>query len=90
MQTELALIRSNIKVDELIFNWDKCKIINELSEKYIIHGFMDDKLETVESVFKNCAVKHCFLVSKAYNINSAISDGIIRIAEAFDAAKYLK
>jgi hypothetical protein len=90
IQTELSLIRNNITVDELIFNWDKCKVINDLSEKYIIHAFMDDKLETVESVFKNCNVKHTFLVSKAYNLNLKITEGIIRIADPFDSAKVLR
>jgi hypothetical protein len=90
IQTEISLIRNGIIVDEMIFNWDKCKIINELAEKYIIHAFVDDKLDTIESVFKNCSVKNVCLLSKAYNINAKISDGITRVTNPFDIAKMLR
>jgi len=87
--TELALAINNIPYYKLIFNWDKCKVINELSEKFEVIGFCDDKLSTVEAVKEKCNLKFNFVASKAHNKDSELKEGIIRVNNLLEMLRYL-
>lgn len=90
LQTELNLIINNIKPDDLIFNWDKAKVINELKERYEIVAFADDRLSTVQAVEEHCSVEFNCVVTKEYNRHEEVTGEIIRINDLVDLLKLLK
>lgn len=87
--TEINLIMHGIQYDKLICDWDKVKRINELSEKYDIEVFADDKYATVKAVKDKCDVKYCLLVSKGHNLSIEEDKGITRISTIFEMSKLL-
>jgi uncharacterized HAD superfamily protein len=91
-QTELNLISQDIYYDEIYYEWDKCKKLDELSLKYNIIFFADDKVNTVQAVAKNCQVKNCFLINKPYNKNVILEEdsNIVRVNDLMDCIKELK
>ena len=92
-QTEINLIRNNIPYNELIFDWDKVKIINDLKKSYKIAFFADDKFDTVKKVADSCDLDYNFLVEKAHNRDIDLSEEdetILRIRDLFETVRYLK
>jgi len=89
-QTEVNLLSENISYDEIYFEWDKVKKINELSKKYDVVLFADDKVDTVKAVFENCKVKHVFLVNQPHNQDAVIDEDIKRAHDLMDCLKELK
>lgn len=89
-QTMLNLLHNDVVYDELYFEEDKVKKIKELSKKYNIQVFADDKLETIEDVVENCKVRKVYLIDKAHNRTEDIDDEIIRITNLFEVVRDLR
>lgn len=88
--TIVSLLSNELPYDEIIFDWDKAKIINDLSKKYIIKLFIDDNAQTIDAVAQLNKVEHICLLDKPHNRNFQIEDGIIRVESLFDSIRYLK
>jgi 5'(3')-deoxyribonucleotidase len=88
-QTLLNLFHQRIPHDEIHFSYDKVKTLRELSSKYNIKGFMDDKASTVEDVFNRCNIEHVFLIAQSHNRESEIED-VVRVNNLFECVRYFK
>lgn len=89
-ETYFNLTKHNMPFNQLIFNWDKVKIINELSQTHEIFLFADDKLDTIKSVAEKCEVENVCLIDKVHNRKRNLSEKIIRVRSVFEAIRYLK
>ncbi len=89
LETEISLMMAGIKDCKLIFDWDKCKHILALSDKYKIVAFADDNTENVKAVKKLCNLPFNFLISKAHNKNLKLEKGIIRVNSLLEIVRYL-
>jgi uncharacterized HAD superfamily protein len=87
--TELSLKMGHVKFDKIIHNWDKCKVIEELKEKYEVVAFADDKYSTVQAVKKLCNLPCQFVVTKAHNVGIEPEEGIIRVTNLLEIVRYL-
>lgn len=90
--TELNLIFNNIAqfVDEVYFEKDKVKKIQELSKTHKICLFADDKASTVNAVAEGCKVDHIILIDKAHNRNEEVVEDVKRLRTLFEAVRFLK
>jgi uncharacterized HAD superfamily protein len=89
-ETYMNLLIDKIPYDELIFNWDKVKIIKSLSKTHNIRLFADDKLSTIEAVNDQCKVDYVCLVNKSHNQKKKLDENIIRVNGLFEAVRFLK
>lgn len=89
-QTKLNLMMHNIEYEEVIFYWDKAKMINELKSKYDIRMFIDDNYTTITAVHELCDLPFTCLMSKAHNENEADLEGVIKIRDLLESVRYLK
>lgn len=88
-QTVLNLIHQKIHHDELILSHDKPATIKELSKKYHIDAFVDDRSKNVLDVSQNCRIDQIFIINKAHN-QDVIDEDIIRVNNLFETVRYLK
>jgi len=89
--TEYNLNDQDIYYDELYFSADKVKTLKELSKKYNLVMFADDKLATVNAIAENCRVKNVFLINKGHNKNYELEDEVVKRADdLMDCLKELK
>jgi uncharacterized HAD superfamily protein len=89
-ETYQSLIMDGIPYDELIFDWDKAKVIKNLSKTHHIRLFADDKLSTIKKVNEQCKIDYICLVNKAHNQEKNLDEDIIRVNSLFDCIKFLK
>lgn len=100
-QTELNIIKNKIAnfIDEVHMKAEddnnkdfKSKKLKELSKKYNIQMFADDKYDTIVSVLEKCNINNVVLVDRGYSINDNIDedDGIIKVNEIMETLKFLK
>ena len=82
--TIFNLALNGIKFDELFFNKNKSLKLNRLAEKYNIHLFADDKIETVNKVRRDTDIMHVFLINTPANRNEDVEEGIIRINNIYE------
>jgi predicted secreted acid phosphatase len=90
MPTELNLVMQGIPCDELIFDADKVKRINQLKRRYRVICFADDKLETVQKVSEECNLDYNFVVERPHNRDLTIPDGVTKIRDLFEVIRVLK
>ena len=88
--TEVCLWRNRVPYDDLIFDWDKQKVIKKLQRNHDIMFFADDKATTCETVNDNCKVQDTYLVNKGHNKEHEESDGITRIDNLLEVIRTLK
>lgn len=91
--TKLNMIMHELPIDvenDIYFSRDKSKDIKELSKRFQVVAFADDKAETVRDVFENCHVKHVFLVNKNHNKNEEVDPEIQRIDNIFEITRILR
>lgn len=96
--TELNLMFKKIPHDDIYHRESKdMKIedfkvnkIKELSKKYNISFFVDDKVETVNAVADSCKVNRVYLLNKPHNKEIEASEDIIRIDDLVETIRYLK
>jgi len=89
-ETYLHLIKNKVPFDELIFEKDKVKEVRKISKRYHISLFIDDKYETVQSIYEKCAVDQVCLVNMPHNKNKEADPDIVRISNLLEAIKYIK
>jgi uncharacterized HAD superfamily protein len=94
-QTILNLVAHNIQYDEVYFtpSHDKAKKIQNISKKYNVVMFADDRYETVKDVNDKCKIEHLFLVNMPYNNAIELdpsTDRIQRINNLFEAIRHLE
>ena len=92
IETEIALVMSNVKYAKLIFAEDKAAAINRLKKEYSIRAFADDKAETVDAVADRCDLEYTFLLDKPYNQAYVIKEdsGITRIKSVLEILRHLR
>lgn len=88
--TYLNLLTHKIPFSHLIFSWDKAKVINDLSERYDIRLFVDDKLETVNIVAEKCNVGTVCLMNKAHNKDRETNSIVKKVDSLMECIKYVK
>ena len=98
-QTEINAMHQKVVYDELHFSSDKVKILKELSKRYNIRAFADDRAQTVLKVMDKSKVKNVFLVDAAHNrnldeiateMNIEVEDGDIkRIRDIYEILREL-
>jgi hypothetical protein len=88
--TNYHFLKEGIKFDNITFDWDKVKVINELSGDNQVVMFVDDKLDTVKAVHEKCKVAQVCLMTKGHNQAAAIDDEIKRVSSLLESLRYLK
>lgn len=89
-ETYQNLLRNQMCFDQLIFDGDKVKVINNLSATHEIVLFCDDKFEYTRDIAEHCNVENVCLINRPDNLKAPISDKIKRIGSVFGAIRYLK
>lgn len=89
-ETYFNIIKNDLHYDEIIFDWDKAKVLKQLAKKYNIKMFVDDNVETIKTVFENCKIGTVCLIDKRHNEDVEIDDEIKRVGSLVDCIKYLK
>lgn len=89
-ETYFNVIKNDVNCDEILYDWDKSKIIKQLSKKYNIVLFADDNADTIKAVYENCKVKNVCIVNRPHNRNVELDEEIKRVGSVVDCIKYLK
>lgn len=89
-ETHFNIIKNDLNCDEVIFDWDKAKVLKQLAKKYNIKLFADDNVETIKTVHENCRIGTVCLVNKKHNLDVEVDEEIKRIGSIVDCIKYLK
>lgn len=89
-QTRFNLIMKDLPFDELIFDWDKVKVLKELAKTHDLRLMVDDNSRTIKSVFENCKVGTVCLMERRHNVNEEVDEEIKRVGSLMDCVRYLK
>lgn len=88
--TEVSILRNRIPCDQIIYNWDKAKIVDELSKTHDIHFFVDDKMDSVRPIKERGKVRNAFLMSRTHNKDEVLDDEITRISSMLEIIRNMK
>lgn len=90
LETEFNFKAYGLPIDELYFTSDKVSKIKELSKRFRIAAFADDKASTVESINNNCKVNKTYMVRAGHNADVEVDDDITVINSIFQILADLK
>jgi phosphoglycolate phosphatase-like HAD superfamily hydrolase len=89
-QTLFNINKNKLSFDEVIFDWDKAKVIQELSKTHCVKLFVDDNSATIQAVWEKCKVDTVCLMERKHNSDAELDDEIKRVGSLIDCVKYLK
>lgn len=89
-QTRFNLIMRDLPFDQLILDWDKAKVIKELSKTHDVKLMVDDNVNTIRNVYDNCKVNTVCLMERRHNVNEKVDDDIKRVGSLIDCVRFLK
>lgn len=94
IDTCASLNAQSLPWDKVILTKDKPGEINKLKEKYDVVMFVDDRLDTVVKVGKECGLEYNICMNKSWNAYggdmSHDKPRILRVNDLMEVIKYLK